>query len=75
MASLDLDWRLRLAAFHSLDRLRRAGDGLVTGGQLTDGFESEGERVPIFNLRMGIELDRWEPVSGRVMTARETRPL
>ncbi len=54
---LDLDWRLRLAAFDALDRLRRAGDGLVTGGQLTDGFEFEGERIPFFNLRMGI----WKP--------------
>ena len=51
---LDLDWRLRLA---TLDRLRRAGDGLVTGAQLTDGFEFEGERIPFFNLRMGI----WKP--------------
>jgi len=57
MPTLDLDWRLRLAAFHALDRLRRAGDGLVTGGQLTYGFELEGERIPFFNLRMGI----WKP--------------
>jgi len=57
MPALDLDWRLRLAAFHALDRLRKAGDGLVTGGQRTYGFEFEGERIPFFNLRMGI----WKP--------------
>ena len=41
MPTLDLDWRLRLAAFAALETLCRAGDGLVTGGQLADGFEFE----------------------------------
>jgi putative restriction endonuclease len=55
--SLDLDWRLRLAAFDALDRLRRAGDGVVTGGRLADGFEFEGERIRFFDVRRGI----WRP--------------
>jgi putative restriction endonuclease len=57
MPSLDLDWRLRLAAFAALDRLRRAGQGVVTGGQLADGFEFEGKRIRFFDVRRGI----WRP--------------
>lgn len=55
--SLDLDWRLRLAAFHAIDRLRQAGEGLVTGGKLADGFEFEGQRIRFFDVRRGI----WRP--------------
>ncbi len=45
MPTLDLDWRLRLAALAALDRLRKGGGGGVTGGRLADGFEFEGQRI------------------------------
>ena len=57
MPTLDLDWRLRLAAFAVLDQLRKAGTGVVTGGRLADGFEFEGQRIRFFDVRRGI----WRP--------------
>ena len=57
MPDLDLDWRLRLAAFDKLSRLREARGGAVTLAELEAGFEFEGERIPFINTRRGI----WRP--------------
>jgi putative restriction endonuclease len=57
MSGLDLDWRLRLAAFDRLRALREARGGLVTLAELEAGFEFEGERIPFTNTRRGI----WRP--------------
>ena len=57
MPDLDLDWRLRLAAFDALNRLREARGGLVPIAQLEDGFEFEGARIPFLSARRGI----WRP--------------
>jgi putative restriction endonuclease len=55
--SLDLDWRLRLAAFDALRQLRDAGGGVVRLADLELGFAFEGEHVPLVNARRGI----WRP--------------
>jgi hypothetical protein len=55
--SLDLDWRLRLAAFASLRTLRDAAGGIVRLADLERGFDFEGERIPLINARRGI----WRP--------------
>jgi putative restriction endonuclease len=57
MPSLDLDWRLRLAAFDALSKLRDVGGGLVRLRDLEDGFTFEGQRIPFVNARRGI----WRP--------------
>jgi putative restriction endonuclease len=56
---IDTDWRLRLAAFKRLSDLRheKGGSDLVTAAELSDGFEFEGERVRLVDLRKGI----WKP--------------
>jgi putative restriction endonuclease len=55
--SLDLDWRLRLAAFAALPAMRDAGGGVVRLADLERGFEFEGKRIPLMNARRGI----WRP--------------
>ena len=57
MPDLDLDWRLRLAAFDKLRALREARGGVVTLTELEAGFEFEGARTPLINARRGI----WRP--------------
>jgi len=54
---LDLDWRLRLAAFDKLRALREARGGVVTLAELEAGCEFEGARIPLINARRGI----WRP--------------
>ena len=51
---LDYDLRLRLAVFEHVDRLRRAGGGVVASKQLNVGIHYEGRRVPIWNQQKGI---------------------
>ena len=55
--SLDLDWRLRLAAFDALRAMRDAGGGVVRLAHLERGFMFDGERIPLINARRGI----WRP--------------
>jgi putative restriction endonuclease len=74
MPALDLDWRLRLAAFAALDRLRKAGGGVVTGGRLADGFEFEGQRVRFFDVRRGIWRPRQLGRDGAALTIVTTPP-
>jgi putative restriction endonuclease len=74
MPTLDLDWRLRLAAFAALDTLRRSGDGLVTGGQLADGFEFEGDRIRFFDVRRGIWRPRQLGKNGTALSIVTTAP-
>lgn len=57
MPPLDLDWRLRLAAFEALGKMRDAGGGLVHVADLERGFDFEGEHIPLINARRGI----WRP--------------
>lgn len=54
---LDLDWRVRLAALDTAERLRRAGDGVATAAALDSGFVFEGDTIPLWNSRRGI----WRP--------------
>lgn len=54
---LDRDWQIRLAAMKKMEELRRHGGGLVRAAQLNEGFEFEGERIPLWSSRMGI----WRP--------------
>src|SRR5437016_4631518 len=56
-SSLDLDWRLRLAAFDALRRLSEPAGGVLTREQMTEGFEFEGDRVPFALQARGI----WKP--------------
>ena len=56
-SSLDLDWRLRLAALGALRRITDRSGGVVTREQMTAGFELEGERVPFALRARGI----WKP--------------
>lgn len=55
--ALDRDWQIRLAAMQKMDELRKQGGGLVRAAQLNEGFEFEGERIPLWSSRMGI----WRP--------------
>src|SRR6266566_381880 len=55
--SLDLDWRLRLAAFSRLDELKHLRGGVVTDEDLEVGFEFNGDRIKLWNRQMGI----WRP--------------
>jgi putative restriction endonuclease len=59
MRSLDLDWRLRLAAFAELQRIRdtRNGVDVVTSDELARGFDFEGARIRLAPTRQGI----WKP--------------
>jgi putative restriction endonuclease len=54
---LDLDWRIRLAAFDRLRVLRTQGGGVVSHTQMNEGFEFEGERIAFRNPQKGI----WRP--------------
>lgn len=51
---MDFDLRLRFAVFEHIDRLRRAGGGLIPARALNEGIVFEGERVPIWNQQKGI---------------------
>jgi putative restriction endonuclease len=55
--TLDRDWRLRLAAFARLEELVRLRGGLVTDGDLDNGFDFEGEHIRLWDRRRGI----WRP--------------
>ncbi|HWV58456.1 MAG TPA: HNH endonuclease [Longimicrobiales bacterium] len=50
----DYDLRLRFAVFEHVDRLRRAGGGVVHARALNEGIVFEGERVPLWNQQKGI---------------------
>ena len=52
--SVDKDLQIRDAAMQRLEKLRRAGDGLVRARDLADGFLFEGERIPIWSPQRGI---------------------
>ena len=54
---LDRDWQIRLAAMKKVDELRTQGGGLVRAARLNEGFEFEGEHIPLWSSRMGI----WRP--------------
>lgn len=56
-ASLDVDWRLRLAALDAVRRVTSVSGGVMTRSQMTTGFEFEGERVPLALQARGI----WKP--------------
>ncbi len=56
-ASLDTDWRLRLAALDAVRRMTSLSGGIMTRAQMTEGFEFEGERVPLALKARGI----WKP--------------
>jgi putative restriction endonuclease len=56
-SSLDLDWRLRLAAFDALRRLTEPTGGIVTREAMTTGFAFEGDSVPFALRARGI----WKP--------------
>ena len=51
---LDLDARLRLAAFAHVERLKRASGGVVSAADLNLGMEFEGQRVPVWSQQRGI---------------------
>jgi putative restriction endonuclease len=55
--SLDLDWRLRLAALDAVRRATIASGGVMTRAQMTAGFEFDGERIPLSIEMRGI----WKP--------------
>ena len=74
MPTIDLDWRLRLAAFAVLDQLRKASGGVVTGGRLADGFEFEGQRIRFFDVRRGIWRPRRLGKDGAALTIVTTPP-
>lgn len=57
LSSLDLDWRLRLAALEAVRRAKAMSGGVMTRAQMTEGFEFEGERVPLALKARGI----WKP--------------
>jgi len=54
---LELDWRLRLAAFDALRRITEPTGGVITRDQMTAGFEFEGSHVPFADRGRGI----WRP--------------
>lgn len=56
-ASLDLDWRIRLAALEAVRRATALTGGLITRDQMTKGFEFEGARIPLSIEQRGI----WKP--------------
>jgi putative restriction endonuclease len=56
-SSLELDWRLRLAAFEALRRLTEPAAGIVSRKQMGEGFEFEGDRIPFALQARGI----WKP--------------
>lgn len=56
-ASLDSDWRLRLAALAQLKHLAEQSGGVVTSDDLDAGFEFEGEHIRLWDPRRGI----WRP--------------
>lgn len=56
-ASLDLDWRVRLAALEAVRRATAQTGGVITRDQMTQGFEFQGKRVPLSLEMRGI----WKP--------------
>lgn len=56
-AELDLDWRLRYAAFARVRQLADESGGPITHAQLDTGFEFEGERIRLNDKFRGI----WRP--------------
>lgn len=70
-ATLDDDWRLRLAAFNRLAELRRInGSDIVTSEQLASGFEFDGERIRLGPTQQGI----WKPRQTRMALSIRTVP-
>jgi hypothetical protein len=59
MPPVDLDWRLRLAAFAELQRIRESKQGvdIATRDELERGFGFERERIRLIPPRQGI----WKP--------------
>lgn len=55
--SLDHDWQLRLAALAAVRRVTSGSGGVMTRAQMTEGFEFEGQRVPLALQAKGI----WKP--------------
>ena len=55
--SLDRDWQIRLAAIDKMKELSRRGGGLVRVADLDEGFQFEGELIPLWSSRQGI----WRP--------------
>ncbi|MGH9262973.1 MAG: HNH endonuclease, partial [Acidimicrobiales bacterium] len=55
--TLERDWQLRLAAFSRIEVLRARRDGVVTDGDLDDGFPFERETIKFWNRQRGI----WRP--------------
>ena len=56
-ASLDLDWRLRLAALEAVRNLTAASGGVMTRDQMSEGLEFDRQRVPLALKARGI----WKP--------------
>lgn len=57
MHRTDSDWRLRLAAFARMEEIQQLRGGIATYQDLKQGFEFDGERIPLFDPRRGI----WRP--------------
>lgn len=55
--SLDLDWQLRLAALDAVRKATAVSGGVMTRDQMTEGFQFEGERIPLALKARGI----WKP--------------
>src|SRR5277367_564359 len=53
MSNKDSDTAMRLAAFAHIRRLNELRDGL-TAGDLAQGFQVEGARIPLINPQRGI---------------------
>lgn len=67
-SNLDLDWRIRLAAFDRLRTLRTQGGGVVSSQQISEGFEFEGERIALRNPQKGIWRPRQLGVDGAALS-------
>ena len=74
MPELDYDWRLRLAAFDALRRMREARGGVVLLAELEAGCEFEGERIPLINARRGIWRPRQLGADGAALSVVTTPP-
>jgi putative restriction endonuclease len=64
----DPDWQLRLAAFAQLGLLAQRTGGVVTGAELDQGFEFQGERIRFWDPRRGIWRPRQLGASGAALT-------
>jgi len=71
---LDLDWRLRLAAFDALRAMREARGGVVRLADLERGFLFEAERIPLINARRGIWRPRQLGADGAALSVVTTPP-